>query len=171
MRASTLLVGFVLVAACAQSEPQPDASETDSSPFVGAWRLVSWRATGSDGAVRYPYGEQAKGQLVYTASGQMSAQLLRPDVDISSFAEMDGPAALQHLGETAFFGYWGSYVVDEAAGTVTHHLQGSLSPDYVGTAQVRGFRFQDADNLYLTAQLSDASDPGEMNELHWERVR
>ena len=101
----------------------------------------------------------------------MSAQLMRPDVDISSFAEMDGPAALQQLGETAFFAYWGSYVVDEAAGTVTHHVQGSLSPDWVGTAQVRGFRFQDPDNLYLTAQLPDVSDPGEMNELRWERIQ
>lgn len=36
--------------------------------------------------------------------------------------------------------YFGTYTVDVANGTVTHHVEGSLRPDYTGTDQVRPFR-------------------------------
>ena len=36
--------------------------------------------------------------------------------------------------------YFGTYTVDIANGAVTHHVEGSLSPDYTGNHQVRPFR-------------------------------
>lgn len=32
--------------------------------------------------------------------------------------------------------------MDDAKGTVTHHVEGSLRPDYTGTEQVRPFRIE-----------------------------
>jgi hypothetical protein len=171
MRTITLLAASILLAGCAEPVPQETGLENDLSPFVGEWRLVSWTATGSEGIVRHPYGEQAIGQLVYTATGQMSAQLMRSEFDTGAFAEMDGLTALRQIIGTAFGAYWGTYVVDEDAQTVTHNVQGCISPEWVGTTRVRAFRFHDSDNLFLSARLPDADDPGEMNELHWERIR
>ena len=96
---------------------------------------------------------------------------MRPGADITRLADLDGESALQELGKTIFFAYWGTYEVDDTADTVTHHVEGSLAPTWVGTVQVRGFRFESEDRLILTAQIADAEDPTEINELIWERVR
>ena len=44
--------------------------------------------------------------------------------------------------------YFGTYTVDAGKGTVTHHVEGSLRPDYTGTDQVRPFRI-DRDRLII----------------------
>lgn len=148
----------------------------DLNRFVGAWHLVSWTVKADDGTTTYPFGEQAQGQIVYTSSGQMSVQLMRPGADLSRFADLDGVSALDELGRTTFFAYWGTYEVDDTAKTVTHHVEGSLSPTWVGTAQIRGYRFESEDRLVLTPQPEDAEhqaglDLTQVNKLIWERVR
>lgn len=45
--------------------------------LLGAWKLVSWQQIHDDGSVAYPLGEDAIGQLMYTDSGHVSAQLVR----------------------------------------------------------------------------------------------
>src|ERR1700753_278139 len=45
--------------------------------LVGAWRLLSLRNVRPDGTVDYPLGPDAIGQIVYSANGRMSAQLMR----------------------------------------------------------------------------------------------
>jgi hypothetical protein len=39
----------------------------------------------------------------------------------------------------AYIAYFGRYTVDASRQTVTHHVEGSLSPDYVGTDQARPY--------------------------------
>jgi len=73
---------------------------TDINPFLGAWHLANWTVTAGDGTTTYPYTEQAQSQLVHTASGQMSAQLMRPSADLARWADLDGESALQELGQT-----------------------------------------------------------------------
>src|SRR6478752_5786163 len=47
--------------------------------LVGAWRLVSYRATAVDnGEVVEPFGPRPQGLITYTPSGHMSAQIMRP---------------------------------------------------------------------------------------------
>ncbi|MHC4517728.1 MAG: lipocalin-like domain-containing protein [Planctomycetota bacterium] len=165
------LLSLAMVTGCAQARSEARAESAEHNPFVGAWRLAHWTAVAGDGTTTYPYGEQAQGQIVYTSSGQMSAQLMRPSADVTRFADLDGVSALEELGLTTFFAYWGTYEVDETAETITHHLEGSLAPAWVGTAQVRGYRFENRGRLILTAQLGDAQDGTAAHELVWERVR
>lgn len=51
-------------------------------------------------------------------------------------------------GLLAYVAYFGTYTVDATKGTVTHHVEGSLRPDYTGTDQVRPFRV-DGDQLII----------------------
>ncbi|MEK8044590.1 lipocalin-like domain-containing protein, partial [Burkholderia contaminans] len=45
--------------------------------LVGAWRLVSYEIRPRDGsAVTYPLGRDARGWILYTPDGYMSAQLM-----------------------------------------------------------------------------------------------
>lgn len=48
--------------------------------LVGAWTLESYESSDVDGSnVRYPLGTDARGLIMYTADGYMSAQLMRAD--------------------------------------------------------------------------------------------
>ena len=75
---------------------------------------------------------------------------------------------------TTFFAYYGTYTVDESAGTVTHQLEGAMDPTYVGTDQVRQFEFVGDDRLLLTAIIDNelTREIGSVgtNVLTWERI-
>lgn len=47
-----------------------------------------------------------------------------------------------------YAGYFGTYTVDEARGTVIHHVEGGSLPEYTGTDQVRPIRI-DGDRLEI----------------------
>ena len=118
-------------------------------PFLGAWDLVDWRTTDAAGNVRFPYGEEAQGQVTYSADGRMSAHLMRPPEDPA-----DAPP--QYLA------YWGTFSVDPSARTVTHHVIGSDQRNWIGSDQVRGYEFQGDDRLVLSLGS---------NRLTWVRAR
>ncbi len=112
--------------------------------LVGAWSLVECAEILQDGSKRLPLGEGALGQVVYTADGRMSAQLVR--ADRAAFASDDYRGAPVDVAAEAFqqyFGYFGSYKVDAGAGTVTHFIEGAWFPNLENTTQLRAFRFEE----------------------------
>lgn len=136
-----------------------------TTPFLGAWELVDWRIVQPSGEVTFPYGEDARGQIVYTDDGRMSAHLMRlPDASEATGGS-DG-------GGFQSFHYWGDFTIDLDAETVTHHVLGSSSESWVGSDQVRGFEFLGEDRVILTAPrtLADGST-GPPQRLTWVRVQ
>jgi hypothetical protein len=103
-----------------------------SEKFVGAWRLVSLEVLGPDGKVNRV--TDLKGMLLYTRDGHMSVQLVYPKSasDLSNDYVKNGYEAS-----------FGSYNVDEAAHTITHHVQGSITEGLVGKDLPRTFQFSD----------------------------
>src|SRR3954471_20234651 len=106
--------------------------------LLGAWRLVSYKATAvEDGGVVEPFGPRPQGLIVYTPSGHMSAQIMRPGRP--AFREgrlekgMPGELTAAALG---YLAYGGTYGVPEDD-LVVHHVQLSLFPNWVGAPQVR----------------------------------
>lgn len=85
---------------------------------------MSWQVTDSAGRTSYPFGPNPEGQITYTASGRMSAQLMNPGVDVASVTGVDPGDLLGRVTRT-FFAYYGTYSVDPDAGTVTHHVEGT----------------------------------------------
>jgi hypothetical protein len=126
----------------AQSDRSGGADVGIAARFLGAWELVRWTSVGPDGQTTFPYGENARGQISYTPEGRMSAHLMRPPADPS-----DAPP--QHLS------YWGTYSVDTAAGTITHHVLGADRANWIGSDQVRRFRFEGDDVLVLSLGAQD----------------
>lgn len=127
--------------------------------LLGAWRLVTWQSVDRDGTVSYPLGEDAVGRLTYTDRGHVSAQLVRTHVP--RFASDDWREATPQERAAAwpdYFGYFGTFSIDTAAGTVVHHIESGWFPNLAGTRQVRHYRFED-DRLVLDADTS------------WGRVR
>ena len=48
----------------------------------------------------------------------------------------------KRLGTVSYFAYFGTYTVDAEKRVVTHHVEGSLAPDFTGTDQPRPFKLE-----------------------------
>lgn len=142
-----ILIVFPLLtflASCTGSlEDSSGISGTGDSDLIGTWRFVSMEARSPGGEVIYPYGENIFGRLIYTPEGLMSVLLMNPNRP--RFASNDPLAGTSEEIEAAYRGfdaYCGSFTVDTNRATVTHHLQASKFPNWIGTDQVRSFEIQ-----------------------------
>jgi lipocalin-like protein len=139
--------------------------------LVGTWRLASYESRGSAGAVLYPFGQGAIGQLTYDASGNMSAMLMKPNRP--PFASQDMRRGTDSEVRDAFEGfiaYFGTYTVDPAKPTVTHHVRGASYPNWVGDDQVRYYEM-DGPRLVLRTPPIQVGGRSLQSVLVWERVR
>jgi len=139
--------------------------------FVGAWKLVSCEARSSNGEVVYLYGRDPFGILTYDSSGNMSVLLMRRDRPRFASGELlsGTPEEIKAAFE-GFNAYCGTYDVNEEKRKVTHHVEGSSFPNWVGTDQVRFFEFS-GDQLLLTTP--PITRGGEQLTVHlmWARIR
>jgi hypothetical protein len=155
-RARTLLDGLSALPAQPGADPGGDRNARPDhgslrDQLVGHWELVSLAAVnGSD--IEYPMGQDIEGVITYDQTGHMAVQImrhLRPqfasgDLDGATFAELSAAV-------TGYTAYFGTYSVDESAAVVTHHVKGSLFPNWVGTEQRRDVVL-DGGRLTLTSQ-------------------
>ena len=124
---------------------QSGRSGTARERLIGAWHLVRLDVPGPDG--KPAPGPQPKGMLIYTRDGHMSVQLMYPlsESTLSNEYVKDGYEAS-----------FGSYDVDEAAQTVTHHVQGSVTGNLlVGKDLPRKFQFTRDEHLLIQSTRPD----------------
>src|SRR4051812_40721385 len=115
-----------------------------SIQFIGTWTLVTSEFRRSDGTPIYPYGQDALGVLTYDAVGNMTALVMRADRPVFGSGDLYNgtPEEIKAAFEGAM-AYFGRYVVNEAAGTVTHHVSGCTFPNWIGGEQTRFFAFSE----------------------------
>ena len=95
----------------------------------GGWRLESWSFVYEDGrAPEFPMGPDARGYILYTPTGQVSATIMRADT-------------------SACFAYAGCYEIAE--GTVFHTIELSTDPGLIGLRSTRHIRLE-GDRLTLS---------------------
>ena len=125
--------------------------------FFGAWRYVEATLDGKPPPGR---GAGAKGMIYYDPSGAMVVQVAPGRERGKAGSEPTPEEAKAAL--TGYIAYFGSYSVDGAARTVTHHRQGSVQPGDVADL-VRGYEFV-GDRLIL-------QPPGTSYQVVWERIK
>jgi len=146
---STLCCSLLLVAAIFAQRPSQEASA-----LIGTWRVVEFADLDKDGKWQYWFGDHPRGYFVYDATGHVHIQIMRVP-PLAPFPEAnsdDGklPSAEHALAAyNAYFAYFGTYTVDEKKHLVTHHVEGSLAPDYTDTDQPRPFTLE-GDRLEIT---------------------
>src|SRR5437879_4120841 len=112
-----LMSSLVAGSAAGQSPPRGEVA----SRFFGAWRYVG---TSIDGKPREGRGANPKGIIYYDPNGAMAVQIA-PD----RYVERAGAETSAEEAKAAIAGYvayFGTYSIDEGAGTVTHHRLGSV---------------------------------------------
>jgi hypothetical protein len=154
MHVFIVLFSLMILATCAGSPKKTaEIPGAKDAGWVGTWRFVSMEARSPEGQVIYPYGENIFGRLIYTADDFMSVLLMNPNRP--SFSSDDPMAGTTDEIEAAFRGfdaYCGTYTIDEERATVTHHIQASKFPNWIGTDQVRSFERRDG-RMILKADI------------------
>jgi hypothetical protein len=148
--------------AIAASVPGAAAQAPVAERLVGAWELVSFVNIAADGT-RRPGGYD-RGQITYDASGRMSAQLMNSANKADASPQTDEARAAAYR---RYLGYYGPFVVDETKGIVTHIVEGSSNPSWIGSRQVRYYELTpDGQQLTLSVKNAEGRVTG---TLAWKR--
>jgi hypothetical protein len=161
LRRCVLLAAIVVSAAPALAQ---------SPAVVGTWKLVSYTTETADGKRSFPLGEDAVGLAVYTANGHVSIQFHRRDrPKFQSGDAWRGTLEEERAAFEGFFSYAGRYTIDAARSTVTHHIEVSSTPNYVGIDLERTFNLA-GNRLTLRTPPRRLAGQTSVSTLIWERV-
>ena len=170
MNRFALFAALALVAVAAP--PAPSATEAPAADrILGTWKLVSY--VGEDvasGARTDVMGAHPSGYISYGRDGRMIVIITGTDRRKPAGA-VATPAEAQAL-LTSLLAYAGTYTLDTAAHTVTHHIEVSWDETRTGESHVRTYRFE-GERLTLTTQPSrdPATGKPSVRTVVWERVR
>lgn len=152
-RTGNLMIGCGLIAlACLVGRTRAQEINVEDA-FTGHWRLVLWETFAADGTATI---QAYSGRILYDGRGNMSAQLM-PKGDDAEEGE--------YRRTRGYVAYFGTYAIDEYAGTVTHSVEGSNIFPWVGTDLVRHYEFVDG-NLRLSLKDGERVT----GSLTWERI-
>jgi hypothetical protein len=130
----------VALAFAQRSVPKADA-------LIGTWRVVEFADLDKDGKWQHRFGEHPQGYIVYDATGHVHVQIMKvpplapfPEANILNDKMPTAEHAL--AAYAAYVAYFGTYSVDAERHVVTHHVEGSLAPDFTDTDQPRPFKVE-----------------------------
>lgn len=141
-----------------------------AAQIVGTWALADFVVEVSDGRRFHPFGEGARGRILYGEDGFMSAILSRPERPGLSTDGLEAAAAASDGAKArsfdSYLSYGGRWRLE--GGAVHHHVDLALVPDVVGTVLRRTARL-DGDALVLTYDRPTRSGATARYVLRWRR--
>lgn len=165
---SGIVVAVTLTAAATTVVPSVTAQSADvekiREQLAGSYRLVWYRSYDQAGKETVlPY---TVGQISYDRAGRMSAQLMRENH--KRFAGTPPTEQERATAYSNFISYFGAYDIDPVKRSVTHHVQGSVNPNMVGSDLTRYFEFSaDGASLFLTVKDGERI----VGRLQWDKYR
>jgi hypothetical protein len=170
---TNLCAPFVTIAAllvlpgCALSgKPAAAAADAVATPalkahLIGAWKLVAIRDRDAATGIETPAERAADGgQLIYTANGRLSVQIVRVGHDKAPAGSADG-----------FSSYFGRWELVPAEGCIIHYQDGNLAVAQIGQAAKRYYSFDDAGHLSLATPPRKREDQHQISSVFvWEKI-
>lgn len=156
------------------------ASGPFRSKLIGAWSLVSYSSTNikDPNDVKYPMKKDARGMIIYTADGHMSAQLQFPDIPPYSGGAFQGSEKEFATSARKTMAYTGPFYLEEVPGNkqlLFHHMSLSQPPNWLGDTQLRLAEMRDEgkEGLFLTlGPETNTVDKGveRVVKLRWRKM-
>ena len=136
---------------------------TTAADFIGTWKLIDYSFLHEDGPVEKPWGDHVVGYLLYSAEGYMSGNLS----PAGRRHNIEKPENGKATRKRDYIAYAGPYTVE--GDTVTHHVEVSLFPNWLGTAQLR-YHERLGDKLILRTPPITAGNNVVAVQLIWQKV-
>jgi hypothetical protein len=136
--------------------------------IVGVWNLLSMTLTSDIGVVIEPFGALPSGRIIYMPGGYMMTTLARRDRPDWLIADPLGGSPQEKIAAVdSYSTYSGRYSVNDDQ--VTHHIDLSIFPNWVGQDEERVFKI--SDNI-LTLKTPPFEIMGSLHrgEAIWRRV-
>ncbi len=147
-----VLAALVAIAGAIQAQ-SAKKHPGDREMLIGAWHLVHIESPRPDG--KPGQGPQPLGMLVYTRDGHVSVQLMYP--------ESAGALSNDYV-QNGYEASFGSYDIDEAKHTLTHHILASNTRGLlVGKDLPRVYQFAAEGRLIIRS-----ANPDEHWSVTWE---
>jgi amidase len=139
----------------------PPLKDSFASKFIGSWKLIAITDRDPKTGVETPAERgAADGQLVYTANGRLSVQIVRTGRDKVPAGSTDG-----------FSSYFGRWELLPAEGCVVHHQDGNLNNASLGQAAKRYYSFNAQGHLSLATPPAKRANGQEMSSVFiWEKI-
>ena len=151
--------------------PDTPSRKPLSMTLVGTWELLTREDYTHGGERRIDPGLGANpiALIFFDAKGNFAAQFMKRDRRSETGADPVKTPPNNSRARGGYDAYFGTYTVDDVAGTVTTRQVGALSPENVGQLFVRAMSVE-GDNL--TIRLETARPDGEpiLRTLRWKRV-
>jgi hypothetical protein len=158
--ASALIFGVFL--------PGVEAVAQTAKDIAGTWMLVSVTLE-QDGKKTDFYGPNPQGRATFDPNGRLSVIITRSD--LPKFASNNRQAGTPEENKAVVQGsifYFGTYTVDEAAKTLSYHIESCSFPNWNGTDRKHSFNIS-GDELNLTSSTSSTGTGS--NQQIWERAQ
>jgi len=137
--------------------------------IVGTWKLVLTESTLKDGSKRHDYGPNGKGFLIYSADGHMC--FVGMDPDRPKWKNPEKPTQAEKASAfDASYGYCGPYEIDTEHNQLIHLPEVSTGSGYVGSRQIRPYRFEGNRLILSGGTVEDEPDVASW-KLIWEKVK
>ena len=134
--------------------------------FIGTWRLLSVETRKEDGSLHR--SGKRKGYLIYSSEGYMSVAFMKEGRTEFASGDIRGGSIDEKI--EAFNGYISYSGRFEVKGdTVTHVIEVSLFPNWIGERQERYYDLKD-NKLTLSTPLQLVGGMKLSSHLVWEKV-
>ncbi|MCR9212208.1 MAG: lipocalin-like domain-containing protein [Proteobacteria bacterium] len=128
--------------------------------LIGSWWLVKWQSLKNSQPDGYPMGEDAQGQIIYSADGRMSGFLMRND-----FGDQPRDTA---ASPDICLAYGGTYRIE--GDQVIHDVMVSTVPYWINGPLIRTIVPEGDDILLKTKPETTSSGNTYEHHLLWRRV-
>ncbi|HTR39599.1 MAG TPA: lipocalin-like domain-containing protein [Bryobacteraceae bacterium] len=123
------------LAGAAQLSAGPSAREQ----FFGVWQCIKQYNVDKDGS-EIPVAPRQRGHISWDRSGRVWVLLYNEGRKPPANPRMPTLEEYREMN-SGLMTYFGTYDVDEAKQTITHHLQAAASPGLIGVDLVRHYEF------------------------------
>jgi hypothetical protein len=168
-------VGLMLLGGCCGVLARATTQGTRGSVrerIAGAWQLESRTVKQANGAslVDPVLGQQPVGRLFYDVSGHMMLQMMRQARAQAISVPSNPPDAKNPRIVLGYDAYFGTFTVNEAEGTITHHVEGSLFPEDLGKDFKRSYKLE-GDTFTLSFASKSPDGPELTRTLRFRRSK
>ncbi len=140
--------------------------------LTGSWKLVDLIEVAVDGGeITKPMGDDPKGLIIYNSDGYMSAQIMNPERKNFTQEHWTNATPEEYTMEAStYMAYSGSFQTDDEKQIVSHIIDISLFPNWMGQTQNRKVIFRDR-LLHLESEKPFLSNSRlVIHKLKWKKV-